>query len=350
MAIHLHEKWNPTMVKGFTRGSILASRLTNQFKWDGVRAIIISSPVTVAPHDYNRNGGNDRFGTINDVQDTAQRMEVTQDKCWILSIDAGNASEQQKEKKAAEIMVAQTNEQDIPYAEKHAFKKIAHYAGKIVGNTTALTAANITTRISAGLSYQNGKSVNSENRTIYIATSYYKLLKQNSDWLGIESLGKKALAKGVVGEFDGASVKNIPDRYMPNGVYFFIKWKGSTVDPVKLAQYDILKKVKGYSGPVVQGVTYYDSFVLGAKGDGMAVCGNSTAILAAPVIAIASNAATITAVSGVVFKYTTDGSNPRYSDTAAVYTSAVTLTAGQTIRAVGTKEGAVGIEAAKTNE
>ena len=137
---------------------------------------------------------------------------------------------------------------------------------------------------------------------------------------------------------------------MPKGVYFFIKYKGSTVDPVKLKQYDILPKVKGYSGPVVQGVTYYDSFVLGAKGDGIAVCGSSDFILAAPSMSIATHKVSITAADGVVFKYTVDGTNPRYSTTAQIYTGAVTLTAGQTMRAIGTKAGAAGIEATKAYE
>ena len=119
---------------------------------------------------------------------------------------------------------------------------------------------------------------------------------------------------------------------------------------MKLKQYDILPKVKGYSGPVVQGVTYYDSFVLGAKGDGIAVCGSSDFILAAPAMSISGHAVSITPVSGVVFKYTTDGTNPRYSTTAQIYTGAVTLTAGQTMRAVGTKDGAAGIEGTKDYE
>ena len=52
-------------------------------------------------------------------------------------------------------------------------------------------------------------------------------------------------------------------------------------------------------------------------------------------------------MSGVTFKYTVDGTNPRYSTTAQVYSSAVTLTAGQTMRAIGTKDGCVGIEGSK---
>ena len=67
-------------------------------------------------------------------------------------------------------------------------------------------------------------------------------------------------------------------------------------------------------------------------------------------MAISSHKVTITAVDGVVFKYTTDGTNPRYSDTAQIYTAAVTLTEGQTMRAIGTKDGCVGIEGTKDYE
>ena len=120
-----------------------------------------------------------------------------------------------------------------------------------------------------------------------------------------------------------------------------------TADPVKLAQYDILSKVQGYSGPVAQGVTYYDAFVLGAKNVGLGVAGSASAILAAPVLAIASHVVSITAVSGVTFRYTVDGTDPRSSLTAQTYTAGVTLTAGQTLRAVGTKDGCVGLEGSK---
>ncbi|MFA6719489.1 MAG: chitobiase/beta-hexosaminidase C-terminal domain-containing protein, partial [Prevotella sp.] len=69
-----------------------------------------------------------------------------------------------------------------------------------------------------------------------------------------------------------------------------------------------------------------------------------------PVMTITTHAVSIAAVSGVVFLYTTDGTNPRYSDTAATYSSAVTLTTGQTMRAIGTKDGCVGIEGTQAYE
>ena len=54
-----------------------------------------------------------------------------------------------------------------------------------------------------------------------------------------------------------------------------IKYRNCTADPVKLQQYDILEKVQGFSGPVVQGRIYYDAFVLDAKKAGIGVCKNS---------------------------------------------------------------------------
>lgn len=149
-----------------------------------------------------------------------------------------------------------------------------------------------------------------ENRTLYIPTEYYKLLKQNPDFINLEGLGTKALAKGVVGEVDGTKVVTIPKSYLPSGVYFLIKYKGSSVDPVKLQQYDVLPKVQGYAGPVVQGVTYYDSFILATKGDGVAVCGSNAAVLSAPTLSISAHKVTISEPGSNVYKYTVDGTNP----------------------------------------
>jgi len=52
----------------------------------------------------------------------------------------------------------------------------------------------------------------------------------------------------------------------------------------------------------------------------------------------------------VTFRYTLDGTDPRCSSTAETYSSAVTLAEGQTMRAVGTKDGCVGIEATQDYE
>lgn len=307
------------------------------------RTIRIGSVGTVPETPYKREGEN-RFGTVHDLGDTLQEMTCKQCPAFSFTIDKVDQSDQAITKNAARALKRQLDEVTIPGIDKHRVKKWALGGNIALKLTAAPTKATIVEAImDLGVAMDNA-GVPSEGRTLYIAASYYKLVKLSTEFIALKDMGEKAVGKGVVGELDGMRVKKVPDSYMPSGIYFFIKHKGCTVDPVKLQEYRVLKEVQGYSGPVVEGVTYYDSFVLGAKGDGIAVCGSSTAILDAPVIAVSTaHAATITAVNGVVFKYTTDGTNPRYSTTAQVYTAAVTLKEGETFKAIGTKDGCIGI-------
>lgn len=310
----------------------------------GSRTIRVSSVDTVPETQYARSG-DARFGETYDVGDTLQELTCTQAPAFSFTIDRLDGSDQAIQKSAGKALRRQLDEVTIPGIDKYRIRKWA-LGGNIVRQEAAepdkSTIGGLIIDLNAAMT---DALVPLDERTLYIATKYYKLLKLNPDWLGVDTLGREALARGVVGEFDGCRVKPIPTSYMPAGIYFFIKRRGATVDPVKLAQYDILPKVKGFGGPVVQGVTYHDAFVLGAKGDGIAVCGDKTAILAAPVLSIASHAVTIAPADGVRFLYTTDGSNPRYSATAQIYQSPVTLEPGQVLKAVGTKDGCVGLAA-----
>lgn len=349
--INYATKYESKIAERFKKASITDADCGHEYTFVGPnsKTIRIGSVNTVPETEYNRTGSN-RFGSVHDVGDTLQEMTCECAPAFSFTIDALDGTDQAIEKSAAKALRRQLDEVTVPNMDKRRIKKWCMGANIQSLEATAPTKSTITGMIIDLGARMTDALVPLENRTLYIGTEYYKLLKQNPDYLGVDALGKEALTKGVVGEFDGNRVKPIPSRYMPAGVYFFIKYKGSTVDPVKLQKYDILPKVQGYSGPVVQGVTYYDSFVLGTKGDGIAVCGNATAILAVPDMAIASHAVTITAVPGVVFKYTVDGTNPRYSTTAETYTAPVTLTAGQTMRAIGTKDGSVGVEGTKVYE
>lgn len=349
--INYATKYESKIAERFKRASITDADCGHEYTFvsPNSKTIRIGSVNTVPETEYNRTGSN-RFGSVHDVGDTLQEMTCECAPAFSFTIDALDGTDQAIEKSAAKALRRQLDEVTVPNMDKRRIKKWCMGANIQSLEATAPTKSTITGMIIDLGARMTDALVPLENRTLYIGTEYYKLLKQNPDYLGVDALGKEALTKGVVGEFDGNRVKPIPSRYMPAGVYFFIKYKGSTVDPVKLQKYDILSKVQGYSGPVVQGVTYYDSFVLGTKGDGIAVCGNATAILAAPAMAIASHAVTITAVSGVVFRYTVDGTNPRYSTTAETYTAPVTLTTGQTMRAIGTKDGSVGVEGTKAYE
>ncbi len=343
MAVNYTTKYEQKIAERFHKRSVTDSACGNEYSFVGAKTIRIYSVNTADETEYDRNKGSNRFGDPKNLDDTIQEMTCTQQPAFTFCIEPLDNSDQAIEKSAGKALRRQLDEKTIPNMDKYRLKKWVMNANIQIKWTTTLAKNNIVELIIKTNSAMTDALVPLENRTIFMPTESYALLKQNPDFISVDALGKEALARGVVGMVDGCPVKPIPKGYLPAGVYFLIKYKGSTVDPVKMKQYDVLKKVQGYAGPVVQGVTYYDSFVLGTKGDGLAVCGNADLILDAPTLAIASHAVTATPPTGATVRYTTDGTNPRYSATAKDYTAAVTLKEGEIFKAISVKDGCVGM-------
>lgn len=350
MAVNYTTKYAKKIAERFKKASITDSACGHDYEFTGAKTIKVYSVDTVEETQYDRNKPSNRFGDPGNLGDTTQEMTCTQQPSFTFVIEPLDNSDQAIEKSAGKALRRQLDERTIPNMDKYRFKKWAMESNIQHKLSAAPTKSNIVEAIIDVNAAMTDALVPLENRTLFIPTECYKLLKQNPDFISVESLGKKALTKGEVGQVDGCVVKPVPKGYLPKGMYFMIKYKGSSVDPVKLQKYRVLREVQGYAGPVVEGVTYYDAFVLGTKGDGVAVCGSSDLILAAPTLSIASHAVTVTAASGVVFRYTTDGTNPRYDSTAQVYTAPVTLKEGETFRCIGTKDGCVGVEAQQAYE
>ena len=137
----------------------------------------------------------------------------------------------------------------------------------------------------------------------------------------------------------GAKVVKVPSSYMPEGAYFLIYHKNSVLVPYKIRDAKIHSDPPGISGALLEGRTNFDAFVIGARADGVYAAVNAENVTETPKITISGGKATVTsATDGAKILYTTDGSDPRYSDTAQTYSAAVTLGAGETIKAVATSD------------
>jgi hypothetical protein len=148
------------------------------------------------------------------------------------------------------------------------------------------------------------------------------------------------VANGKVGSIDGMDVVSVPDSYFPAGVYFIIKFIDATVDPLKIKVLRVQKNPVGLDGDVGECRFYHDSFVLDAKVNGMYIYGNSSTMPDMPTYT-GTSSVTIACTNATTIKYTTDGTNPKASSAAQTYSSAVSLAAGQTLKAYGSATGYV---------
>ncbi len=338
MAINLASKYSGKIAEKFTKESFVAGNASKEYDFAGVRSISVYTPVTVDLNDYKRSG-KDRFGETIEMEDTVQEMELTQDKGFSISIDRGNNVDQMNIKGAGRMLNLQIREKVVPFMDRYTIDKWSKDAGQIAELSAAPTKDTIVGSIFDGATALDNALVPDADRYMYLPSTYYNMLRLSKEFLAVDNLAEKSLTKGLVGMVADMKVIKVPDSYFPDGLYFMITHKRSVLNPNKIKTMRILSDVQGIDGNVLEGRTYFDAFVVGAKADGVysAVAdGKQTAL---PVIGLSEASATITAASGVTFYYTVDGTDPRYSKSAQVYSSAVTLTSGQTMKAYGKKAG-----------
>ena len=249
MATNYTTKYDSKIAERFHLGSLTDSAAGNDYSFVGAKTIKVYSVDTVLLTDFDRTAGSNRFGAVTNLGDTVQEMTCTQDKGFTFAIDAGDMSDQA--------------------IDKHRLSKWASAAGNEYTPEAKPTKSTILGYLIDANAMATEDLVPTENRTMFISVDWYKLLVQADAVVNLEGMGSKAVGKGAVGMIDGCVLKPVPTSWMPSGVGAIIKYKGCTVDPVKLKHYDVLPKVQGFDGPVAQGRVYYDAFVLDAKKDGI---------------------------------------------------------------------------------
>lgn len=342
MAINLAEKYANKLDERFTQQSYTSAWTSNDYDFDGTKSVKIYSLDKVGIHNYKRDaeGGTDRFGKAMELGDTVQILTMTQDRSGTFLIDAGNRSDQLNIKDVNRKLKAIWDEEVVPEVDKYRFQAWANGAGGGVVKAAALEKNTVLEAIVSANTAMNNRHVPKRNRACFIKESVYALVQMSDQIVGIDKLGEKAIANGVVGRVSGFQLVPVADDDLPAGVNFICKWKGASVDPMKIKALRAHKNPPGVDGDKGEFRFYHDAFVLANKADGIYVHAQS-GMLEAPTATYASGKVTLTAPTGAEVKYTTDGSNPKSSETAQGYSDTFQAEAGTVVRAYAAQSGSL---------
>lgn len=307
----------------------------SNLEFDGNQTVIVHTPEPLSIQRYNRNGGTSRFGTMETAGDTTQRFQLGYEWSFTGSFDAGDMSDSGAYKKQCHKQLKlQQDEAITPALDKMALFEIAHHAGKIYGGA-ALSNSNIIEAISQAQTDVYNASKGTDNSFLIIGASKYHLVRTSSAFEVSDKLGTEQLEKGIVGRLFNLTVQMLPDEYMPPNVQFMIIRKDACFAHEKITTARVLNEVMGIDGSVIEGHYYAGAFVRAEKCGGVYVYASSSAVSAAPTLSKSGTTVSSSAAgSGNQILYTVDGSDPRYSDTAQVYSSGVACQSGDVFKAV----------------
>lgn len=254
-----------------------SKNFTNQdWEWDGVNAIIVSTLTDPTIGDYNANGGANRYGNPTEVEDTQQTWTLSRDRSWTKTIDKKNFQDTMMIRKPGKYLAQVTKNKMVPEIDTYIFQVIAT-AGSLAGTTTGGIVSDrddIATdaATSAANAYTNFLLITANIRDLEapedgliagMTASYYNFLKQGG-YIVASDKAQGKLESGDLGQVDGVDLVTVPSTRMPStsgAIDLLISHPSATVAPEKLVDYTLHKNPPGISGDLLEYRHRYDAFV-----------------------------------------------------------------------------------------
>lgn len=268
MAIDLAEKYLPYVDEQFSTESKKELLTNNDFSWQGAHAVKVYKISTGSMNDYGRSGPKDsnwsRYGKVESLDATTQRMELWRDRSFTFAIDALDADETGDCLEAASALARQIREVVIPEVDTYVLGKMCENAGN-KPTPKALTKENVYVEIITGNKALDDAEVPETGRVLTVTPDTYLLMKQCKDIVLETDIGADMRIRGVIANLDGLAVVKVPAARLPQNFGFMIAHPMATVAPTKLESYKTHINPPGISGALVEGRVVYDAHVLDNK-------------------------------------------------------------------------------------
>lgn len=275
--ITLVSKFSPLVDERFATESKTSLVVNNDFDFVGTKTIKIYSVDTAEMNDYGRNttmgtGEGEvlsRYGTIKDLSNTTQEVQMEKDRSFTFVIDKMDEDETLGALNAGSALARQLREVIMPEVDKYTFGKMASGAGKKVTETIGTGDGQVGAydAILAGTEYFDEKYVPVEGRVLSATPKFYTELKKDKQAVLETEIGQDMRIKGVVSNMDGVIIQKVPSTLLPAGQNFILSHRIATTQAIKLAEYKVHNNVPFVSGSLVEGRIYYTAFVRNNKKD-----------------------------------------------------------------------------------
>jgi len=362
---NLNERYEKKLDERFKTKSYTDSGANlNEFSWVGVNAIQMETEGlgVVNAYDFGAALG-ERMGAMHEISDQRNIYQLKQYFSFRETYEKLYSDDKLNERKIQRILKGIQDERLVPAIDKYRLKTWADGAGTtailtstgpaITGTATALSKDNVVRAMLTVSAMLDNMRVPMEGRMAYIGLTDAIEFQLASELQYSPEYIKAGAVNGEIRKLGKLTVIAIPDSLMPAGCKILVKWKKATIDPRKLSWSRVYEHVEGYSGPVLNGLYRYDSFVKAMKANGILVLGDSNAApQATPTITVASNKVTLASAGNDHIYYTVDGHNPKVTDNGTTvvntYSAAFDVpTEPAYIQAYATKAGKVASGIAK---
>ena len=348
---NLNERYEKKLDERFkTKSYTDAGANLNNFSRVGANAIQVETEGVgqINAYDFGASLGS-RMGTMHEISDQRNIYQLKQFFSIRETYEKLYSDDKQNERKIQRILKGILDDKLVPAIDRYRLKTWADGAGTTTivtssglivnstGTATAISTSNIVRILLQASAMLDNMRVPMEGRMAYIGITDAVEMQLASELQYSPQMIQKGAVMGEIRQLGRVKVIAVPDSIMPAGCKVLLKWKGASADPRKLSWSQVYPHVEGYSGPVLNGLYRYDSFILAQKANGVLVIGDSSAkAQATPTAAVGTSGdagkviltSTAFSTNADSIYYTIDGHNPKIVDNGTSVVLGGTATSG----------------------
>lgn len=263
MAVNLAVKYSDKVDEVITKGTLTNSGVNKDYEFIGAKTVKVYSMGTAKMNDYKPSGTN-RYGVPEELEDTTQELTMRRQRAFTFTIDKTNAVDSPEGvRDAGKALRRQIDRVVIPEIDTYRFEKMAENAGIV--SVTEITSSNAYKTLIDCNAEISENEFPTEGRIAYVSPKFLADLKKDDNFVKKSDISQEIAIKGLVGEADGIYIVETPSKRLPYGTSFIITHSMATTAPSKLEEYKIHENPPGIAGHLVEGLVYYDAFVLENK-------------------------------------------------------------------------------------